>query len=60
MKGNAGFSASTASTSPRRNSTLSTMAKPKVPLIAMPVMIERGTTTCALWISSDNFDGVSN
>jgi hypothetical protein len=60
MKGKAGFSARTASTSPRRTSTVMTMMKPRVPLIAMPAMIDLGTTTCALWISSESYGSVSN
>jgi hypothetical protein len=55
MKGKAGFSASTASTSPRRKRTVRIMAKPREPLMAIPVMMERGTTICAFWISSDNW-----
>jgi hypothetical protein len=47
-KGNAGFSSRTASKSPKRKSTVSIMANPKDPLIAIPVMIDRGTTTWAL------------
>ena len=56
MKGKAGFSASTASTSPMRKSTVRIIAKPRVPLMAMPVMMDRGTTICAFWISSDSWD----
>lgn len=41
-----------------RRSTVRIMAKPREPLIAMPVMMERGTTTCALWISSDNYNSM--
>jgi hypothetical protein len=56
MKGKAGFSSSTASRSPMRKSTVSIMAKPREPLMAMPVIMERGTTICALWISSDSYN----
>jgi hypothetical protein len=55
MKGNAGFSSRTASRSPIRKRTVSIMPKPSVPFIAIPVMIERGTTICALWISSESW-----
>lgn len=47
MNGKAGFSARTASISPKRNSTEITMTKPRDPLMAMPVMMDLGTTTWA-------------
>jgi hypothetical protein len=37
-----------------RKSMVRIMPKPRLPFMAMPVMMERGTTICAFWISSDN------
>ena len=48
INGKAGFSARTASMSPRRSNTASTMTKPRDPLIAIPIMIDLGTASCAL------------
>jgi hypothetical protein len=52
MTGNNGFCSSAASMSPARKSTAKIIAKPRVPLIAIPVMMDRGMMTAAFWISS--------
>lgn len=59
MNGNAGFSARTEERSPIRKRTVRSMPKPRVPFIAIPIIIERGTTTCAFWISSESCERVS-
>jgi hypothetical protein len=45
MNGKAGFSSRTASKSPMRKSTVRIMPKPRLPLMVIPVMMDRGTTT---------------
>jgi len=52
-KGSLEFSAS--SRFPMQNSTAMFMANPSVPLINMLIMIDWGTTTAALWTSSDSY-----
>lgn len=47
MKGKGLPSSRTCSMLPMRKSTVRSIAKPRVPLIEMPVMMERGTMICA-------------